>query len=359
MASSASAGIEQVLATGSADPSKCHASDGGLEVAVVGEMSTAVLHAIDLEGQPCKEQILLLECELVSEITGIRSRGSTEIRGQNQYQISYQPTVKGRHQLHIRVEGQHIRGSPFGVAVKSPVDKLGTPILTIDNLRRPCDVAINQRGEVVVTEWGANCVSVFSASGERLRSFGTRGSGQGQFESPRGVATDAEGNILVADSKNNSIQKFTVEGRFLAAVGTEGSRHLQFSFVSGIAFNPRNGKIYVTDFNNHRVQILNSDLTHSGTFGRRGTGRGQLEYPSGIACDSTGNIYVADEHNHRIQVFTAEGRFLRMFGGRGESGGQLKFPCGVAVDDHMTYLFNVILCFDRNGDSSGQDSVMP
>ena len=40
-------------------------------------------------------------------------------------------------------------------------------------------VAINQRGEVVVTECDGHCVSVFSPSGEKLRSFGTHSSGQG------------------------------------------------------------------------------------------------------------------------------------------------------------------------------------
>ena len=45
----------------------------------------------------------------------------------------------------------------------------------------PWGVAINQRGEVVVTEWGGHRVSVFSPSGEKLRWFGTCGSGQGQF----------------------------------------------------------------------------------------------------------------------------------------------------------------------------------
>ena len=60
-----------------------------------------------------------LECELLLEITATKSSCSIE-RRQSQYEISYQPTIKGRHQLHIRVEGQHIRGSPFSVAAHFP-----------------------------------------------------------------------------------------------------------------------------------------------------------------------------------------------------------------------------------------------
>ena len=77
----------------------------------------------------------------------------------------------------------------------SPVEKLGTPILTMSGMKDPWGVAINQRGEVVVTEWRGHCVSVFSPSGEKHRSFGTCGSGQGQVMSPRGVTIDSDGNI--------------------------------------------------------------------------------------------------------------------------------------------------------------------
>ena len=322
----------QVFPSGSPDPSKCHTTGKGFEVAVVGEKSTAILHAVSYEGKPFEEPIKSLECELASEITGTRASCRVERRGQSQYEISYQPTIKGRHQLHIKVEGQHVRGSPSSVAVKSPVEKLGTPILTLGGVRGPLGVAINQRGEVVVTEAGGHCVSVFSPNGEKLRSFGTGGSGVRQFKYPFGLAVDGEGNILVADCNNNRIQKFTAEGQFFAAVGTKGSGPLQFSYPSDIAFNTSNNKVYVAGNWNHHVQVLNSDLTFSSTFGNKGSGKGQFSHPCSIACDSTGKVYVADTENHRIQVFTAEGKFLRMFGRRGQGRGELVFPHYVTVD---------------------------
>ena len=322
----------QVLTPNSPDPSRCCVTGKGIEAAVVGETSTAVLEAVNFKGQPCKEPLRSSECELVSEITGSRRRGIVERRGESHYKISYQPTIKGRHQLHIKVEGQHIRGSPFSVTAKSPVEKLGTPILTLDGVSGPWDVAINQRGEVVVTECVADSVSVFSISGEKLRSFGTPGSGEGQLKGPRGVAVDAEENILVVDRKNHRIQKFTAEGQFLTAVGTKGSGPLQFSCPWGIAFNTRYNKVYVTDYSNDHVQVLNSDLTFFSTFGKPGSGKGQFIYPCGIACGSTGEVYVADCSNDRIQVFTATGRFLRMFG----SG---RLPRGVDTDSSgMVYV---------------------
>ena len=325
----------QVISPGSLDPSNCQVAGKGVEAAKVMETSTVLLQAVNLGGKSYEKPIMSLECELVSEITCTRASCGVERRGQSQYRISYQPTIKGRHHLHIKVEGQHIRGSPFSVAVTLPIEKLGTPILTIGGMEGPCGVAINQRGEVVVSDNDRNCVSVFSLSGEKLRSFGTHSSGHGLFINPEGIAVDGEGSILVADC-NHHIQKFTVEGQFVAVVGTEGSGRLQFSSPTDIAIS--NNKVYVVDFGNHHIQVLHSDLTFFSTFGKEGSGKGQFDCPQGIACDSTGNVYVADRDNHRIQVFTAEGKFLRMFGRRGQGKGELDSPISIEVHDRLLYV---------------------
>ncbi len=320
-----------VYSSKSPDPSRCHATGKGLEVAVVGEKSTAIIEAVNYNGKPWEEEVQSLQCELVSELTGATVRGSLERIGQSQYEISYQPTIKGSHQLHIKVEDQHIRGSPFPVAVKLSIEKLGTPILTIAEVNGPWGITFDQRGEEVITERDGGCVTIFSSRGEKLRSFGTPGFCQGKFHSPCGVTMDGEGNILVADCWNHRIQKLTTEGQFLTSVGTEGNGPLQFECPRGITFNPTNNKVYVVDYN-HRVQVLNSDLTFFGLFGKSGSGKGQFDDPYDIACDSTGNVYVADFSNHRIQVFTAKGKFLRMFGRRGQGRGELYCPMGITID---------------------------
>ena len=90
----------------------------------------------------------------------------------------------------------------------------------------------------------SQCIHVSCPGGEKLRSFGITGSGKGQFAKPCGVAVNGEGNILVADKENNRIQKFTAEGQFLTAVGTKGSGPLQFTKPSDIAISD---KVYVVD----------------------------------------------------------------------------------------------------------------
>ena len=347
-----------------------HALSAVPDVTTVGEKYTTLIQVNTHEGKPLKKLVYSLECELVSELTGTKARGSVERKEQGQYEVSYKPTIKGRHKLHIKVMGEHIKGSPFSVAVKSPVEKLGSAIKSLNETTcSPMGIVISQSGEVVVTEPnGDSCVTLYSPRGERLQSFGTVGSDQGQFNGPTGVALDGEGNILVTDYDNHRIQKFSADGQFLTAVGTEGSGPLQFYHVRVIAFNPSNNQVYVSDENN-RIQILNSDLTFSSTFGKYGKGDGEFERPTGIACDSTGNVYVADSVGDRIQVFTSTGKFLRMFGSCGEGRGELSCPNYITFDDednlyvseysnHRISVFNsegqFVLSFGSKGKEPGE-----
>ena len=310
-----------------------YATGKGLEVAVRGEETTATLHICDKQGRVHPKPVESLTCELVSDAKTDKIKGSLKKTKDGQYEVSYQPTCRGRHQLHIKIEGEHIKGSPFGITVKIPVQELGTPVRTFNEVDKPWGVAINQQGEVVVAECERNCLSIFSATGDKIRSFGSAGSDHGQFDSPRGVAVDNDGNILVVDSRNSRIQKFSADGRFLAAVGTHGSDQLQFKCPIGIKINPRTKRIYVADQSNQRVQVLRHDLTFCSNFGSRGDGPGHLYNPCDVAFDSANNIYVADLNNHRIQVFTENGGFLRQIGRRGTGNGELKFPVMIAVDN--------------------------
>ena len=328
----------------------CHAEGPGLHVAMVGEAATATVYVVDKEGREyhCPVEV---SCELVS------SDGSGQVRGEakrvrdSQYEISYHPQHRGQHYLHIRVEDKHISGSPFPLSVLNT-----TPSNIIEDLKDPRGVAVNQEGQIVVVECKNNCISVLAVSGERRPQFriGTKGSDPGQLQCPRGLAITAEGNYLVCDSGNNRIQLFSPEGDLLNCVGSEGSDPLQFNLPMWVSVHPQSNKVYVSDSDNHRVQILNTDLIFSSTFGHQGAGNGEFDRPNAICFDSTGNVYVVDSINHRIQVFTAEGQYLRQFGKDGSRGGGLNYPVGLAIDSNgLVYVSdrinNCILVFTQEG----------
>ena len=119
-------------------PEKCYATGRGLEVAKLDDRATAVLHIVNQKGKAYSIPVGTLTCELVSEITGEKTDCSVKkMEASSQYEISYQTTSGRRHQLHIKVEGEHIKGSPFAILVKLPVEKLGTPVKTISGLKKP------------------------------------------------------------------------------------------------------------------------------------------------------------------------------------------------------------------------------
>ena len=321
-------------------PEKCYAIGKGLEVAEPGERTTAVLHVVDNKEKACTTPVETLTCELVSEMTGEKIDCSVKQKTEaSQYEICYQPTSRGRHQLHIKVEGEHIKGSPFTVTVKLPVQKLGTPIKTITEVMAPLGVAVNQRGDVIVAEGSGCCISIFLPTGEKLQSIGSQGSGHRHFSCAWGVAVDGSGKTLVVDTHNDTIQKFTPDGKSITIVGKSGSQFLEFNYARGIAIHPYNKKIYIADSRNHRIQILNPNLTFSSTFGSHGSNNGQFYYTYDVAFDSTGNVYVADFNNHCIQVFTAEGEFLRKFGKYGKDNGKLNKPSSISINsDNVVYV---------------------
>ena len=66
-------------------------------------------------------------------------------------------------------------------------------------------------------------------------------------------------------------------------------------------------------------------------FGKRGSGKGQLKEPKGIAIDSNDIIYVSECGNNRISIFTREGQFLRLFGTCGQEPGQFNNPTRITI----------------------------
>ena len=71
----------------------------------------------------------------------------------------------------------------------------------------------------------------------------------------QGIAADDEGRLYVADCRNSRIQVLTPSGEFLMRLGEHGSRPGQFDQPQGVAIGP-SGQLAVVCLENHRVQLF-------------------------------------------------------------------------------------------------------
>jgi subtilisin family serine protease/DNA-binding beta-propeller fold protein YncE len=197
----------------------------------------------------------------------------------------------------------------------------------------PTGIAVDSGGNPWVVDAYNYRVQKLNSKGEYLSKFGSNGSGNGQFSFPPigGIAVDPEGNVWIADTNNNRVQKFNSKGEYLSKFGAKGSGNGQFSGPAGIAVGP-DGYVWVLDAGNNRVQKFSAAGEYKSQFGTKGSGAGQFEAPWGIAVDSEGNVWVADTNNNRVQKFNSKGEYLSQFGTEGSGEGEFLSPVGIAID---------------------------
>uniref|UniRef100_A0A1X7U3U1 RING-type domain-containing protein n=2 Tax=Amphimedon queenslandica TaxID=400682 RepID=A0A1X7U3U1_AMPQE len=259
----------------------------------------------------------------------------TEIpNGPGKYRISCSPTTSGIHRIKVQVHDVSLKDTLLVIPFNPYHLDAARPLKSIAGLKRPWGVAVSSDGHIMVTEWGNGCLSILNKEGLKLTSIGGEdGIGSIKFVSPRGVAMTHDNLILVTD--DHRICKIAMNGNCIASVGEKGYGRLQFNTPSGVTVSPITSQIFIADRYNHRIQVLNQDLTFSHCLDKQGTGPGEFFKPRGVAFDTEGSfLYVADCNNHRIQKFTPEGKFVAQFGSKGSDPGQLFSPGAIAIDDN-------------------------
>jgi sugar lactone lactonase YvrE len=195
-------------------------------------------------------------------------------------------------------------------------------------------IAVDRNGVVYVTEThlpdgtGSTRIQKFSSSGAFLSSWGSRGSGPGQFEDPVGIATDGASNVYVVEVTNRRVQKLDADGGFLAWVGDSGTGSRPFSFPIEVAVDG-GGNVFVVDVGPLYEYVRIVKFDQQGRFVREfGAEVGE---PKGIAVDELGQVHVCDGPVSRIHTFTNDGEHVMQWGSFGYEPGELNFPFGIAV----------------------------
>jgi sugar lactone lactonase YvrE len=168
----------------------------------------------------------------------------------------------------------------------------------------PLSVATDASGNVYVADAGNHRIQKFNSDGQFIKQWGGHGNLLGAFDAPSGLAI-AGNFIYVVDQGNSRIQRFDLNGVFTGVSwGSGGSGEGQFSTPADIEVGP-DGNVYVADSGNHRIQSFTPDGEFLRQWGSGpGSGSKQFDSPVDIAFDrATGKtMYVTDRNNHRIQV---------------------------------------------------------
>ncbi len=232
-----------------------------------------------------------------------------------------------------------LRGSTFDAAGAPLPDNTAprivgspwTPVSEAPHMAAPGYVTLAPDGRLWVADSGNNRVLRFARDGAGALTVAPDviGAAAG-LSGPVGIAVASDGAAFVADSVNDRIVPFNAAQVAQAPLGSSGSGDNQFDDPRGIALVQRTeALIYVADRANNRVQIIKPD----GSFTGRLTGGGgtNLSAPEDVAVDRAGNLFVADTGNQRIVQYDAADVFVRVIVPVG-TGFSLQQPSGVAVD---------------------------
>ncbi len=203
-------------------------------------------------------------------------------------------------------------------------------------LAKPMGVTTDAAGRIYATDTLQNRAVVYDHDGNFLLGIGEKG----RFDQPVGiVVNDALHRVYIVDTRKHNVSVFdSKEGRFLFDFGGRGVENGQFNWPTNIAID-KDGKLYVMDTFNFRVQVFDAEGKFLSKFGAVGTALGRFAKPKGIGVDSEGHIYVVDAAFSNIQIFDSQGRLLLFFGGFGNRPGQLWLPAGMAIDqDDLIYV---------------------
>jgi len=224
----------------------------------------------------------------------------------------------------------------------------------------PYGIAVDGAGKIHVADQKNHRIRLLESGTVSTVAGGTPGYLDGplaaaRFNGPRSIAVDpATGDLIVADSDNHRIRR--ISGTQVTTVAGDGTSGFADGPVASARFSEpeglvvESGKIYVVDFGNHRIRVIDGGQVSTLTGGTMGNVDGPLasarfRHPRDIAVDGAGTFYVADTENYKIRRIA--GGQVTTLAGSGSPGmtdgpagtAKFKWPYGVAVDAGGTTVY--------------------
>ena len=359
------------------DPAQCTVRGEGVETAEVHQTAEVTLTT----------KLANSKTEVVGQLKSLYDgsvvKCDVDQSGPGEYRIQYTPTVRGRHELTVSVDGQQVAGSPFPVFVSIHPTQLGKPVKVWDDINLARGITTNSVGDVMVTEYYGDIVKLESKgktsvlvkhSDSKLIQLGS-------------VSTDDDDNIYCTDYHYNKLMKCNKNGgnvqvheveqvkgpgyRGMAVVGDEVmlcernnkrtimvyDRELKYvrrvenrgpEEFRGVSAD-KHGNLYVIEYPDDCIRVFSNDGVFLRSFGRDSNGVKRLDSPY-YECVSGLYVYATNTVGHFVSVFTTAGDYVTSFGQQGGGKGNFSNPHGVCTDkDGFVYVAdynnNRVQCF--------------
>ena len=139
------------------------------------------------------------------------------------------------------------------------------------------------------------------------------------------------GDRILISQGSNCILSYKLNGKFVSKVGKYGKGELEFNYPLGLTIAELNGKFYVSDYYNNRIQILSQDFRFVSQFGKDALKlpldvklskecifvldgsnpclhlfNFEVIFPFYFFIDQTDNILISDRDSYSIQIFNKE-----------------------------------------------------
>ena len=151
------------------------------------------------------------------------------------------------------------------------------------------------RGHIFACDTKSHVVAVFKENGSYIKSFGSKGSEQGQFHSPWDVDVGPDDLLYISDRNNNRVQIFTTDGLYI----TEFDTLYEPCYLTVT----RSGYVIISTGWTAKVMVYTTSGVLVHVFGEKGSEFNQIKNVHGIAVDGTGHVYIADRGNKQIKVY--------------------------------------------------------
>ena len=191
-----------------------------------------------------------------------------------------------------------------------------------EGMNSPFGICIHL-SKVYVTQFVANSLSVYSPEGRYLQSVGREGKKELEFDCPTGVAVSTVNNLFyICDCRNNRIQCLNLNLTFHSFISeVTKPRDIKLTSQDVVVLTGRSPWIQFYDYSHQLIRLI---ITR-----REGN---QVINPLYFCLDREFNILMTDQSADRVLIFSDRGQLLHKFGKRGEGRGDLIFPTGIATD---------------------------